>query len=316
MATAPPIARRPSADDDYIRDGPSEWMEIDWRAHQCWLTIAGRRVNVIDLGEGPPILFIHGLAGSWHNWLENLPHFARCHRVIAVDLPGFGYSEMPADEVSISGYATGLLDLFDALGVQRAALVGNSMGGFVGAEMSLVAPERVSHLVLVAGAVLWNERRRSRPLTTLTRITQAYSAVLATQWRRAARRPRLRELSFHQVARHPRRFPAPLAYEQLVHVGSREGFAAALHALHSYSLRGRLPEISCPTLLVWGSDDRLVPSRQGHDLAEAIPDARLVVFEDTGHVPQLERPARFNALLEEFLAEYPPAGGSAGDRAL
>ena len=303
MATAPPLTRRPGAGDDYIRDGHSEWMEIDWRAHQRWLSVGGHRVNVIDLGDGPAMLFIHGLAGSWHNWLENLPHFARSHRVVAIDLPGFGYSEMPGDEVSISGYAKGLLDLFDQLDVERAAVVGNSMGGFIGAEMALVAPERVSRLVLVAGAVLWNERRRARPLTTLTRITQAYSAALATRWRRAGRRPRLRELSFHQVARHPRRFPAPLAYEQLVHVGSREGFAAALHALHSYSLRDRLPEISCPTLLVWGSDDRLVPLRQAHDLAQAIPDARMVTFEDTGHIPQLERPARFNSLLEEFLAE-------------
>jgi pimeloyl-ACP methyl ester carboxylesterase len=127
--------------------------------------------------------------------------------------------------------------------------------------------------------------------------------VLATQWRRGARRRRLRTLSFWQVARHPGRFPAPLAYEQLVHVGSREGFAAALHALYSYRLRDRLEEISCPTLVVWGADDQLVPVHHAHELAEAIPHARTAIFEDTGHVPQLERPARFNAILEEFLAE-------------
>jgi pimeloyl-ACP methyl ester carboxylesterase len=303
MAAAPPRTRPVSKGDDYIREGRSEWMDIDWRAHQHWLTVAGRGVNVIELGDGPTILFVHGLAGSWHNWLENLPHLARSHRVVALDLPGFGYSEMPGEDVSISGYAECLLGICDQVGIEHAAVVGNSLGGFVGAELALMAPERVSRLVLVAAAVLWNERRRARPLNTLTRVTQASSALLATQWRRAARRRRLRELSFRQVVRHPRRLPGPLAYEQLVHVGSREGFAAALHALYSYSLRGRLPEISCPTLVVWGRDDRLVPVRQAQELAQTIGQARTVLFEDTGHVPQLERPQRFNSVLEEFLAE-------------
>ena len=78
--------------------GRSPWLDVDWREHQRWVTIDGRRVNVVELGSGPPVVFIHGLSGSWQNWLEQLPVFAREHRVIAFDLPGFGESEMPARE--------------------------------------------------------------------------------------------------------------------------------------------------------------------------------------------------------------------------
>src|SRR5213592_622642 len=78
--------------------GRSAWLDVDWGAQQRWVTVAERPANVIELGAGdPPVVFVHGLAGSWQNWLENLPHFAERHRVIAMDLPGFGASPMPAE---------------------------------------------------------------------------------------------------------------------------------------------------------------------------------------------------------------------------
>src|SRR5919201_6370584 len=95
--------------------GRSAWMDIDWREHRRFVEMDGRRVNVVELGEGDrTVVFIHGLAGSWQNWLENLPHFAAAgYRVIAFDLPGFGESDMPRDKISIPGYGRfvdGLLD--------------------------------------------------------------------------------------------------------------------------------------------------------------------------------------------------------------
>ncbi|MEA2390521.1 MAG: hypothetical protein QOK31_630, partial [Solirubrobacteraceae bacterium] len=74
--------------DAYGPSGRSEWLDIDWREHQRWVTVGGSPLNVIEMGEGQPLIFIHGLGGSWQNWLENIPHFARTHRVIALDLPG------------------------------------------------------------------------------------------------------------------------------------------------------------------------------------------------------------------------------------
>ncbi|HSO99397.1 MAG TPA: alpha/beta fold hydrolase, partial [Solirubrobacteraceae bacterium] len=106
-----------SADEEYGRPAEPSWRDIDWAAHTRLIEVAGRRVNVITLGagEGPPVLFIHGLAGCWQNWLENLPAVAEHRRVVALDLPGFGESEMPAGDISITNYAACVEELCQRL---------------------------------------------------------------------------------------------------------------------------------------------------------------------------------------------------------
>lgn len=301
MASAP-TATRTSPADDYGPAGRSAWMDVDWRAHQRWLRLAGRAVNVIDIGSGPPLLFVHGLSGSWTNWLENIPHFAQRHRVIAVDLPGFGHSEMPAERISISGYGRCLDALCDELGIDAATVVGNSMGGFIAAELAISFPQRVERLVLVSAAGVSIEDLEHRPLLALARITEAGVVWAAGHAHRAARRPGLRRLTLVAVCRYPDRIPAPLAAE-MIRGSGKPGFIGALEALTSYPIRHRLPEIACPTLVVWGTHDRLVPVRDAGEFERLIPNARKVIFADTGHAPMLERPARFNRALEEFLAE-------------
>src|SRR3990172_3219745 len=87
--------------DDYGLPGEPAWMEIDWREHLHSADVMGTRVNYVDVGQGPPILLVHGLSGCWQNWLENIPHLAQQHRVIVPDLPGFGRSSMPPEPISI-----------------------------------------------------------------------------------------------------------------------------------------------------------------------------------------------------------------------
>src|SRR5947199_3786708 len=116
-----------STRDAYGPEGRSAWMDIDWQEHLHWAWVQGAPVNYVDIGEGPAVVFIHGLSGCWQNWLENIPYFARTHRVIALDLPGFGESPMPSEKISIKGYAGAVDELLDGLGIERAAVVGNSM---------------------------------------------------------------------------------------------------------------------------------------------------------------------------------------------
>jgi pimeloyl-ACP methyl ester carboxylesterase len=298
--------RRETGRPGYGPEGRSAWLDIDWRQHQRWVEVFGRPVNVIELGQGPPLVFVHGLAGSWQNWLEQLPVFAADHRVIAVDLPGFGHSPMPRDEISISGYARILDALSEALEIESAAWVGNSMGGFVSAELAIAFPQRVERLVLVSAAGIASENQREAKAIPLMRriefILSAYTAWIASKSDSVARRPRLRQATLWSVARHPRRLPAPLAAEQLRGSG-KPGFLDAFHALSSYPIRDRLDKISCPTLIVWGDSDKLVPTRDADVFEELISNSRKVIYEDTGHVSMLERPARFNADLRAFLAE-------------
>jgi pimeloyl-ACP methyl ester carboxylesterase len=299
--------------DVYGPSGRSAWLDVDWREHQRWVHVKGQPVNTIDLGEGPALVFVHGLSGSWPNWLEQLPVFAERsagiggHRVIAMDLPGFGHSPMPRDPITISGYARLLDGLLDELGIDAATVVGNSMGGFVSAELAIAFPERVERLVLVspAGLSTYNHPRGTRALPALqrfNRIVAAYTAWLASKSDVVTRHPQLRNATLGLVTRHPSRLPAALVAEQLRGAG-KPGFIQALEANLNYDFRDRLPEISCPTLIVWGDSDRVITVNDAAVYAELIPGSRKVVYEDTGHMAQIERPDAFNSLLREFLEE-------------
>jgi pimeloyl-ACP methyl ester carboxylesterase len=300
----------------------SPWLAVDWREHQRWVVVDGQPVNVIELGPQrtsgsrdrdahgravQSVVFVHGLAGSWPNWLEQLPVLAADHRVIALDLPGFGHSPMPREEISISGYARLLDRVLDQLHIDAAAVVGNSMGGFIGAELAIAFPPRVERLVLVsaAGISTYADPRTTRALPTLRHLERtlaASAAWVASKSDAVAARRRLRQATLNLVVAHPGRLPAALAAEQIRGAG-KPGFLQALQALAGYDVRDRLPEIACPTLIVWGERDRLISVRDADVFEELIPNARKVIFADTGHMAMLERPAEFNALLEDFLGE-------------
>jgi pimeloyl-ACP methyl ester carboxylesterase len=297
----------PTSSEPYGPTGRAPWLDVDWRKHQRWVTVEDRPVNVIDLGEGPPIVFVHGLGGSWQNWLEQLPVFAASHRVVALDLPGFGRSPMPREQITISFYARVLDRVMDALGIDAAAVVGNSMGGFVSAELAIAFPQRVERMLLAAPAGVSNFGnseglrlarlfRGTRPLPTLIGSWLAANADAVT------RRPGLRARVLAGVASHPGRLPAQLVAEQVRGAG-KPGFLDALEANLDYDFRDRLPEIVCPTLVVWGDGDRVISVRDADVYTELIANARKVILPDTGHVPMLERPARFNELLEGFLGD-------------
>ena len=302
--------------------GRSAWLDVDWREHQRWVTVGARPVNVIELGEGPAIVFVHGLSGSWPNWLEQLPVFARDHRVIAMDLPGFGHSPMPHEHITISAYARILDELLGTLGVDAATLIGNSMGGFVSAELAIAFPQRVERLVLVSAAGISTYRHRDveriEPyLRRIAPMVAAYTGWTATRSDWVARRPGLRNLTLGLVTRHPSRLPAALAAEQLRGAG-KPGFMQALRANIDYPVKERLPEIACPTLIVWGDEDKIIPVGDASVFEELIPNSRKVIFEGTGHMAMLERPAAFNGLLYEFIEEQPNSvfPRSAGNGAL
>ena len=305
---------RPGADDTYADGDDSTWMSVDWPALTRPVEIDGSAVHVIDTGgDGPPILFIHGLGGTWQNWLLNIPAFMDAHRCIALDLPGFGQSELPAGEISIQRYASIVDRVCDQLGVDCPVVVGNSMGGFVGAELALDNPTRVEKLVLVSAAGLSTEYVHREPLIVAARLFGAATTRAGAVTDPVVKRRRLRRVFLQTVVRYPERLSVPLTYE-LVQGAGKQGFVPALRGLLSYSFRERLAQIEIPVLIVWGRNDMLVPVGDAERFRELIgANARKVIFEDTGHVAMLERPGRFNELLAGFIAgEREPERGVEG----
>jgi pimeloyl-ACP methyl ester carboxylesterase len=301
------------AGDDYGATAQPDWRQVDWPAHLHRTEIDGRSVNYVDIGAGErePVVFVHGLGGQWQNWLENIPRAAQERRVIALDLPGFGLSEMPRDPITISGYARTVEALAEQLGLGRVDVVGNSMGGYVSAELAIQFPQRVDQLLLVSAAGITSASLAHAPILTLGRIATAIVTYTAAQDRSLAARPKTRHGSLLFVARHPSRLKGDFAYEAFFKGTGKPGFMDALRANLDYDFRERLPEIRVPTLIVWGENDSIIPVRDAHEFERLIPDSRKVVMKDTGHVAMAERPQTFNELMMEFLRER----GRAADRA-
>jgi pimeloyl-ACP methyl ester carboxylesterase len=303
----PPPARRRDAvraDGDYgVSDRP-DWRKVDWGAHLGTIDIGGTPVNYVDLGEqgdSRPIVFVHGLSGQWQNWLENIPRFAEQRRVIALDLPGFGMSPMPREPITIDLYGRVVAELCERLDLGPVVLVGNSMGGYVAAEAAIDAPEAVERLMLVSAAGI---SQGDVPLGTALRAGKvlglATRASLA-QRRSQMARPALRHWILSLVVRHPTRLRPDIAFEGLLKGSGKPGFLDALGACINYDFRDRLPEIACPTLVVWGREDAIIPVADADTYVELIPGSRKLIFEDTGHVAMVERPIAFNDELEKFL---------------
>jgi pimeloyl-ACP methyl ester carboxylesterase len=309
-ASAPAGPRRDrEADTDYGATDTPNWRDVDWRSELQTVEVDGIPVNHVDLGSGDrePVVLVHGLGGQWQNWLENLPRIARERRVIALDLPGFGLTPMPRDRITISGYGRFVDAFCRTLGLTEVALVGNSMGGYITAEIAIQFPSRVSRLVLVSAAGVSSADVAHAPILTAGRAATALTAYGAARQREFAARPLARHMTLALVARHPRLLKADFAYEGFYKGAGKPGFNDALRACLDYDFRDRLPDVRVPTLIVWGEKDAIIPARDANEFERLIADSRKVVMRDTGHVPMAERPKAFDDVLLGFLDETGPA---------
>jgi pimeloyl-ACP methyl ester carboxylesterase len=266
----------------------------------------GLETFYLEAGEGPPIVLLHGLGATSASMLPTLEELARDHRVLAVDLPGFGASEKPAGTYHPLFYARWLARFLDAVGVGRADLVGNSMGGRIAIETALRTPDRVGRLVLLAPSLAF---KRYRALAPLVRLLSAEMGAMPLVAPRSLVTAVLRRMFARPERLQPAWYDA--AVDEFLRVfatarGRVAFFSAAqqIYLEEAHGRRGfweRLPGLSRPALFLWGDRDRLVPSRFARHVTAVLPAARSVVLEDCGHVPQFEQPARTHALLREFL---------------
>jgi pimeloyl-ACP methyl ester carboxylesterase len=297
------LAAAAGAGPDYGAGDRPDWRAIAWRSHQRAITVEGRRVHLVDIGSGDaaPVLFVHGLGGRWQNWLETIPRIAQSRRAVAFDLPGFGHSQMPVSPISIAGYAGVIERVCDLLELEEVVAVGNSLGGAIVARAALRYPALVQRLVLVSAAALsphaFNPALGAAVMGAIARTSVGSPAGM----RAIIRRRRARHLAFAALLRHPTLIAADTLAELVAGRGSAALAAASRAMLDSVSPE-ELGTIAQPALVVHGREDALVPLADAQWLHEQIPGARLEVIDDTGHLPMIERPRRFNELLLDFAA--------------
>jgi len=279
-----------------------EWLRAAALAPR-FETIDGLRVRYLRAGAGAPLVLLHGFASSIYTWKDVIGPLAHDHDVIALDLPGFGASDQPAD-LSYEHFPRAVLGLLDRLGVERAALVGSSMGGAVAVLLAARAPERCERLVLIDAAG-FNLDPADRPAVVRLVSSRAAPLLERLPLRRAATRLALRQVFQDDALVTDERveeYLAPLA---------RPGTLVSLRSL-TLSRAATAPEfealarsVRAPTLVLWGREDMWIPVAHADRFAAAIPGARRVLLDACGHLPQEERPADVVTLIEQFTRGTP-----------
>jgi len=293
-------------------DGPTAWRKVDWAARSDTLTVAGKRVHFVSLGSGsPPLILIHGTGGSWRHWLCNLPALARYRTTYAIDLPGFGDSQLPRSEITVSGYAETILAVADHLGHVKFDIIGHSLGGLVATELAVHDSERVRKLVLVGGTarailaiarspIQGGLRHPGIAARVLAEIALGVQRVPTPLARATATRARLRKVALGFAVRRPADLPADLTASLIASAGS-PGFLRAVRAHRRHSVAvDQSATITNPVLAIAGRDDRLTPPSELVALGERSCDLQTLVIDGAGHLPMVERPGRFNASVLEF----------------
>jgi pimeloyl-ACP methyl ester carboxylesterase len=259
--------------------------------------LAGVRVRYVRRGRGPALVLLHGFASSIYTWADVIPALAQDHDVVALDFPGFGGSDIPRD-LAPPLYPATVLALMDRLGISRATLVGNSLGGGVAVVLAARHPERVRRLVLLDSAG-FNLKPSRRPL--LLRVLGWRPMVPVIEALPVRRR--LVAAGLRQVFQDRSRV-TPERVEEYLAPLARPGEAAALGSLlarqSGFGLPALVSEVRVPTLIVWGRQDRWISVADADLFVAAIPGSRKVVLEECGHVPQEERPSEVVHLIQEF----------------
>jgi monooxygenase len=281
------------------------------------VSVDGLNVHYICGGSGSPLVLVHGLGSSAAvEFYFNLEPLAANHRVLAIDLPGFGGSDKPALEYTIELFVRAVKDLMRSESLEPAAVMGVSMGGRVALGLALESPEMVERLILVDALGVGAPKA---VLAYRLLLTRGLGELTLSSTARALRRmnPRTIRRLWAWYMQRPGRVDDILTDQRIADHGQLlskpEYRAAYLSALRSiagmHTLRDgvvvgeRLKDLSMPTLLIWGRHDHIFPAAHAEAAAERLPHGRVEIFEDSGHTPQMEQPERFNRLVLEFLRD-------------
>ena len=268
--------------------------------------IDGVRINVLDEGTGPTVLFLHGLGGCWRDWEPQLDHLSDRYRCVVVEHRGHGRSQRVPGPYSTDVFAADALAVARHLGIDHAYVVGLSMGGMIAQKLALAAPDFVDALVLCDTSTHTGRRAGEMMHAAAAAVRAGGFGALGehmtpdtTGWaaRTLAEKP--------HVARNNSRESES---------NDPDCWAWAVGALVEHDTRDEIGGIEAPTLLVWGAEDRGVPVAFGEALAQGLGGAPLVVLDDAGHVCNLEQPDAFDDELTRFFAANPPgrAAGTGG----
>jgi abhydrolase domain-containing protein 6 len=261
------------------------------------ITVDGIRTRYVDEGSGPPVVFIHGLGGYKENWETNVPVFSARHRVIALDLPGFGESEKPDVPYAPPWHADFVVKFLGALGIGRANLVGNSMGGHISSFIGATRPEMVEKIVLAdpsgvlgaelaEGAISADLVEAMGPVNPGEDFIRLFMSIIFFKQGPYSEKMVKRALADFERGENEIRFRA---------------YVRSMRGLLEHDMTEHYPKIKAPTMVIWGENDGLIPVKHAGVIAPKIPGSRKILIPECGHCPMIEKPDEFNRIVLEFL---------------
>jgi 3-oxoadipate enol-lactonase len=268
-----------------------------------WVTAPdGARLHVVDQGKGDPVLWLQGLNAPAAAWAVQLAHFSQTHRSIAPDARGVGESDAPKGPYTARLLAQDAIAVLDAAAVDRAHVVGLSLGGAVAQELALAHPGRVRSLALLSTFAA--QSPRSRALLEAWRTLYPVAAA-DERLRKAWELQAYSWLFTDRFWRTPANVRAALRFASTQPLQKPQGFVGQVDAALSYDARDRLPALRVPTLVIHGALDQLSPKENGEELARLIPGAELLLLSDVGHAVNLEGQRAVNAALRALWKRVP-----------
>jgi 2-hydroxy-6-oxonona-2,4-dienedioate hydrolase len=265
--------------------------------------VAGVRINFVEMGQGPPLLFLHGLGGSWKDWAENLESFRPSYQVIALDFPGFGDSEKPGVDYSIDWLTEMVEKFLQDRGLNQVSLVGHSMGALVALNLA-ARPDSPVKILVVTDVVGIGDKAEFLSYALTKRIMgpesrwESIEGVLKGEFKSmiesflAREKPKTSKEFFQSVPR------VPFTERPLLPMTPAVQMSASII---DFDMGPKLPQIRQPTLILWGARDPIAPPQDASYLQSKIPQATLKILEDCGHSPMQEQPRRFNQEVKKFL---------------
>jgi 2-hydroxy-6-oxonona-2,4-dienedioate hydrolase len=254
--------------------------------------VFGQKIQYVEAGSGPTVILLHGLGGSWQSWHFNIGALAEKYHVVVPDQIGFGKSDKPFVNYRIRTYVDFLDQFCKQLKIERATLVGNSMGGWIAAMFTASFPDRVDKLVLLDAAGYAPPKDLDmRTLFNLNPSTRAGMKLLVSK-------------VFYNKA-----FQTDALIDQSIAARLAAGDGYTINSITESIIRGEdflddiVKTIKRPTLIIWGRQDGLVLLTEGERFNKDIAGSKLIVIEECGHVPNIEKPGEFNAAVLKFLAE-------------
>jgi len=310
------MIERIPANGDYGRPANLPGSSIDWSAHERDTLIDGRRVHYVDIGAGTSgFVCVHGMGGSWQLFTEILPSLARRGRAIALDLPGFGGSQMPASPATPELPSDTAAKLARELRLERVVFIGHSMGGPIALRFATRHPALADSLILLAGATKTfstllglREVRRiafERPADTAAIYTEVLTCGIPIPGplkQAIAKRMLLRGAALWPYVHRPGELRLDTVAAILAGAGAPGVLPTARAIARSHPYQA-LREVQCPILSIGATHDHIVPRADLEAFAVIAPTAKTVLLEDCGHLTMLERPRALNEQIDQFLTE-------------